>query len=596
MKFLLSTISITLITITGFGQSYTDYLGAGHSEGVTITSSDESFGTKAENTFSGKGLDAKYFDAARFLSQATLGPTDALVKSLLPDNDFEAWIDDQMSMGYDSMGILLDSIQQAVYDMRLAGGQNPNNIPSINTRTFNYTWTQENITTPYLLRHRVAYALSQHFVISFNSNLNNTRKIRGVANFYDMLLEHSFGNYRDLLEDVTFHPTMGFYLTHLNNSRSFPEDNIFPDENYAREIMQLFTIGLFMLNNDGSLQLDDQGNPIPTYDNDDINNLAKVFTGLGAGAVAPHVTFTDTPFFGLNFNSVSVTDPLVMYEFFHEPGELILPDGSIIPESSGPLEDIEAAHDWFFNHQNTPPFFARRMIQRLVKSNPTPEYIERISNVFIDNGNGVRGDLGAVIKAILLDEEARSEEGQFLPSAGRYREPVTKIIAITRAIGADKIFDRYWDNAFRWGTRLKQAPMWSPTVFNFYLPDFQPVGEIKEAGYVAPEFQLHYTSSAIDYINEAYRWGYQGNLLNSSENTYGDEVVTIDYEELLSMVNSPDLVINYLDNRLTYGSMSDQTRGIIRNALNDANPNSTFQKVRMAIYLTLISAEFNIIH
>lgn len=589
-----------LIFVLGFstlsGQVYTDYLGAGHISGVEITSSGSNAQNSPYKSFDGSGLHAKLFDASRFLTQATMGPSLEMSLALEESQDYNGWIDAQFVTSYDSITPLWDSIYYAVLDMRIAGGEAEEDLPNQNHRFFTYAWTQANMTTDALLRHKVAHALSQQFVISFDSKLSGSNRVVGISNFYDMLLYHSFGNYRDLIEDVTFHPSMGYYLTHMNNSRSFPEDNIFPDENYAREIMQLFSIGLFMLNPDGTHQLDADGNSIPTYNNDDINELAKVFTGLGPGAVAPHITFTNVPYFGLSFTATSLTDPMIMYDFFHEIGEKTLPDGTVLSDTLTPLEDIDAVHDWLFNHQNTGPFFCRRLIQRLVSSNPSPEYIGRISAIFGDNGNGVRGDLKAVIKAILLDEEARSAEHQLSISSGRLKEPMMRAIGAARALPTDKLFDRYWDNGVRWLKFLRQRPMTAPTVFNFYLPDFVPVGDISAENLVGPEYQLHFTSSAIDYVNQAYNWGWSGNLQQSSENSFGDENVKVLFEELTPLSDSPDLLINHIDKLLTHGTMSDYTRGVIREAIKGININSKITRVRLALYLTLMSAEYAVIH
>ena len=285
-----------------------------------------------------------------------------------------------------------------------------------------------------------------------------------------------------------------------------------------------------------------------------------------------------------------------MYDFFHEEGELLLPGGTVISEDLDPLEDIAAAHDWLFNHQNTAPFFSRKMIQRLVKSNPSPEYIERVSSVFVDNGSGERGDIGAVIKAILLDEEARSADAQFAYNAGMLREPMMRAVGLMRVLVKEKMFNRYWDNGNRWESKLRQRPLHSPTVFNFYMPDYEPVGDIQDDGLVGPEFQLHFTTSATDYINEAYRWGWNNTLGSSSENSFGDSNLKVETEVIFELAESPELLINYLDKRLTYGTMSDNTRSIIRTAMNSMNNNQSSQKARTALYITLISPEYNIIH
>lgn len=594
-KLMLLGVSLFVHYLT-VGQVHSDYLGAGHDSGVTVEVSSSRPANEGTKTISGQGLDANIYDAGRFLSQASFGPTAELLSQFSEPSDYEPWIDQQMSMGFDSMSVLMDSIYEAVTDMRLAGGQSQDMIADISKKIFFYGWSQENTVSPYALRHKVAHALGQQFVVSMDSKLGNLNKVGSIGSFYDVLLGHSFGNFRDLLEDVSFHPSMGYYLTHMNNSREFPEDNIFPDENYAREIMQLFTIGIHMLNQDGTLMLDANGNPVPTYDNDDINQMARVFTGLGPGGIQEGVANPTEPFFGLNFNATSFEDPMVMYDFFHEPGEILMPDGTSIPADYGPLADIGFAHDWLFNHQNTAPFFCKRMIQRLVKSNPTPAYVERMSDVFDDNGNGVRGDIGAVVKAILLDDEARSADAQFSETAGRVKEPIERAIGAVRGLRKDKIFDRYWDSGNRWDLLLRNAPMQAPSVFNFFLPDYTPNGPISDAGLVSPELQLHYSTSSIDYANLAYIWGWQRKLMNSAENTYGDTNVEVDYDLLAPLAASPDLLLNYLDRVLTYGSLSDQTRGIIREAMLTFNENQLLPRARLATYLILMSPDYVVTH
>lgn len=269
-----------------------------------------------------------------------------------------------------------------------------------------WSWWQQVIDGPDPLRQRVALALSEIFVVSDNSDAVASNPV-GAASYYDMLLGDAFGNYRDILLDVTLHPVMGAYLSHLRNDKSDPRSGRYPDENYAREIMQLLSIGLFQLKQDGTLLRDGRGKPIPTYDNDDITELAKIFTGLSF----------DGPDRNFGSGAEAWTRPMRMYEEHHEPGPKRLIRGRHVPASQTGMQDISAAVDNLFRHPNVGPFIARRLIQRLVTSNPSPLYVQRAAAAFADDGHRVRGNMRAVISAILLDPEARA-----WPTAGELAE------------------------------------------------------------------------------------------------------------------------------------------------------------------------------
>jgi len=385
---------------------------------------------------------------------------------------------------------------------------------------------------------------------------------------------------------------MGFYLSHLNNPKSIPSENIHPDENYAREIMQLFTIGLYELNNDGSRKTDSQGKFIPTYTNDDIKEMAKVFTGLGPGAIVPNEWISE-PEFGVGIWIMDMTKPMKMYEEWHEPGKKTLLNNYIIPAGNSGDKDIELAIDHLFNHPNTGPFICKQLIQRLIKSNPSPQYIDRVASVFNDNGAGVRGDLKSVIKAILMDDEARTCEGINDPANGKLKEPLLRFTQFARAIEKDQAYGNYWNIGYSFWRETGQMVMASPSVFNFFLPYYQPIGPLADAGLIGPEFQIHNSKTSVGYMNNAYYWARWGNLFENwiIDNPY----VYTDYYKLEPMARDPEVLMNYFDVLFTYGMMSDSTRNIIKNACKMIVKNN-FKETRasLATYLMLISPDFNI--
>jgi hypothetical protein len=285
----------------------------------------------------------------------------------------------------------------------------------------------------------------------------------------------------------------------------------------------------------------------------------------------------------------------------HEPGPKMMPDGTIINIPNDGMAEVNAAIDWLFNHESTPPFVSYRLIQRLVKSNPSPDYVSRVAGKFIDNGNGVRGDMKAVIKAILLDEEARSSEGYHDEFAGKLREPFLRYTHLAKALPTITDQGRYWNNGYGFLNATRQHVMAAPTVFNFYLPDFQPVGDIGAAGMVAPEFKIHNTATSIAYINELYGptiWAsaLMGSWESDDWENYPDGayLVTTDLQNI--SYDSEEL-INELDMLLTHGQLSDETRQILRNTLNPLywtwNNESPILRTRLALFLIMISPDYN---
>ncbi len=644
-----------------------NYLGAGNYASITVSSSSSSNNTDPENTINGKGMDAKLMEASRFLSQTTFGSRINEVERLV-EMGYEAWIDEQMNMpanflteemwnNWDRILAVYPEkfhkyLAELLYYRQMSATQlKPDSIaPPLSAEMvqeerddflddtfgpsglhFNNIWWHNVMTKEDQLRQRVAYALSQIFVVSSNSDLGD--EAESLTAYYDILLSHSFGNFRDLLEEITLSPAMGFYLSHLNNSKEIPEENIHPDENYAREIMQLFTIGLFELNLDGTRIKDSNGNDIPTYNNADIKELARIFTGLGPGELdqrmydAGDIYWTDEAYFGLDLYAMSKEDPMIMYQEWHDTGSKELLNGLSVPAGQLGLDDIAMTLDYLFNHPNIGPFFSRRLIQRLVKSNPSPEYIERVSTIFNNNGNGERGDLAAVIKAILLDPEARGCESLLSFENGKLSEPLIRHSFISKMAdlmpyvyyetysftsydSAGVVYDLveeyvdpstttidYWNNGYEDAQSLKQYALMSPTVFNFYLPDHQPVGELTSNDLYGPEYKILDSSTAINYLNSVYNYvgnPWWNNLWWNWEDYFTQVYPNYDrYTKL--MEDDLEKLIQQLDIEFTKGQMTDDLRDNIRNFV-DESPEWVEDEflAKYIIYLIMISPDYTI--
>jgi len=574
------------------GQIYLDYIGAGHSDGITITSSAFEEGGEPSNVINGSGMDARAMEASRFLAQTTLGYDLNMVNALKEELDFEAWLDNQIQISPSNMLEKANTIWDEVLALHVAAGEDPDEVFGPNQLHFNYAWWELNMTNEDLLRQRIAFALSQIFVISMNSDLSE--HIDGVADFYDILINNSFGNFEDMLMQVSLHPAMGYYLSHLNNPREDTANNIHPDENYAREIMQLFSIGLYELNQDGTRKKDQDGNDIPTYDNSHIKKFAQVFTGLGPGDINDMVDWTDEPYFGLSIYGADMTSPMKMYEPFHEKDEKELLNGFVLPANNPGMLDVEQTVNHLFNHENVGPFLALRLIQRLVKSNPSPDYISRVAGVFNDNGQGTRGDMAAVVKAIFLDSEARDCTPQSDDKHGRLREPIVRLLQYSKSLTLDSPSGRYWHNGYEAVERFKQFPLNSPTVFNFYNYDHAPVGDLSTAGLFAPEFKIHDTGTSINYINKSYQWNYWDALWWSWHNDYGIENVAIVTDDLEAMAENPETILNHLDIMYTHGQLTDRTRQYIREGVN-LDVWDEWGVTRTLLYLLQISPDYNIV-
>lgn len=574
-------------------QPYTDYIGAGHHQGIVVTSSDEDERTffyesaTGNKTINGSGLHGKKVEMARLLSQAALG-YNAKELDAAESLGVEGWIDAQMETERSKYLTVTDSFAQVLYDFYVAQGVDPNDVSSNpGLQHFRYSWWNNAVFGEDQLRQRVAYAMSQILVISDQTDLAG--QARGLASYYDMLSRHAFGNYRDLLLEMTLHPCMGFYLSHLNNPKAIPEYNINPDQNFAREVMQLFTIGLYEINIDGSRKKDENGQDIPTYTNQNIVELAKVFTGLGYGASLEGM---NPPEFGNNIYGADLTYPMRMYEFWHQEGEKNLIRNITIPAGQSGMEDIEDAIDMLFNHPNTGPFISRLLIQRLVTSNPSPEYIARVATQFNNDGNGVRGNLKAVIKAILMDEEARSCESTTDPTFGKMQEPTLRHTQFLKAVGIESPSNYFFNHGYGYQLYTFQHPLSSPSVFNFYLPDHKPTGELSEANLVAPEFQILNSLTSLNYANFVLFWTYGEYTTENWENEYFNSPTNA--SGFFESAQDDEVLINQIDLLFTNGTMSEDTRDIIRESIGWIPPtlNGAREKINLALYLTLISPDY----
>ncbi len=500
-------------------------------------------------------------EASRLLSQATFGASKEDINHLV-DVGVGAWFNEQFAKPQTLHLFFMNEAQRSLAaDERLR-----------QDHFFASFWSQV-VNGEDQLRQRVAFALSQIFVISYQDSTLEYNA-RGVAHYYDVLAAHAFGNFRDLLEQVTLHPMMGLYLDALGNRKT--EGTRVPNENYAREIMQLFTIGLRQLNQDGSDVLP----AAATYTNDDITGLAKVFTGWSwAGE-----DLSDQRFYGWGVEDPNRDWlPMQMYPQFHETLEKTFL-GVTIPAYTSGEESLRIALDTLFNHPNVGPFIGRQLIQRLVTSNPSPEYIGRVAAAFNDNGQGVRGDMKAVVLAVLLDPEAMTTPTS--PNAGKVREPVLRLANWMRAFharSASGYFDMGSMDDPLWG--LAQTPMRSPSVFNFFRPEFVPPGSaIATANLVAPEMQITDETSVTGYLNF---------MRDAIENGTGrSDDITADYSDELALVNRPDVLVDHINLLLMQNQMSSTLRSQILSAMN-SNPNNTdLNRVYIAIFLTMASPEY----
>ncbi len=504
-------------------------------------------------------------DAARFLFQATYGPRPGEVEAL-QQQGFASWLDQQFAMPTVS--------HLATYDQLLASsGEQPN--PGLVRESF----FAQAVRGPDQLRQRVAFALSELFVVS-DQDATLRRNPEALASYLDLLAGSSFGNFRDLLETVTLSPAMGSYLNMAGSSKSIPDKGVNPNENFAREVLQLFSIGLYELHPDGTLRLDSTNQPIPTYDQDVVKAFTRAFTGWTLGGQSQS---DPRKFFHPDLN---LRIPMEPWAAFHDTDAKPLLDGNTLPAGQSAKTDLEQSLDLIFNHPNTGPFFCRGLIQKLVTSNPSPGYVYRCGQVFANNGAGVRGDLKAVLRAILLDYEARAASIATRPDEGHLREPVVRVAGLLRTLDARPRNGR-WSFARSFevpGKSTGQTPLRSPTVFNFFEPDYALPGEIAQSGLVSPEFQIATETTVVG----------AGNLLKAILGAGGPaSLLVLDLAPFQSPQVANDQALLDRVNQLVFaGAMSDATRGILSGALADpAFPRQANPRVITLLWLASLAPE-----
>lgn len=497
-------------------------------------------------------------EAARFLSQASFGADIAMIQNLAATG-IGPWLDSQIHIPATSS-----------YSMMFSNGQTPDAF------LWRKGWWRTIMLGQDQLRQRVAYALSQIFVINcdIGSRLGDNPLVQG--RYYDILINRAFSNYRPLLEDITYSPQMGYYLSHLRNRKSDPALNRFPDENFAREIMQLFTIGLWELNQDGSQKTDAEGIPFPTYDNSTITEMAKVFTGMSFGTNGG--SLPNESFFTGGVGNDFIAR-MKMFDDQHEPGEKHIIGNITIPNGQTGDQDVAATLDSLCNHPNIAPFISRLLIQRFTSSNPSPDYIRRVAEMWHDNGAGTRGDLQAVIEAILLDSEARTPASRG-DQSGKVREPLLRLTNLLRAFNARNSNNSYpiaSDNASIFQP-LGQFTLLSPSVFNFYSPDHIPAGEPRARSIAAPELEIATTSRLLATDNL---------LRHAIDSNFSS--LALNFSPAFAFAGDTDALIDHCNLLLAHGSLSEITRSRIRTAI-DAQPTAA-DRIRTAAHLIVEAPE-----
>ena len=528
--------------------------------------------------------------ASRFLAQSTFGPTSASIDQLAASN-YSAWIDAQFAK---PQTLHRATLNQAAADLAATGG-------TLSPTNFYDSYWQQAVTADDQLRQRAAFALSQIFVISFaDATLRN--QPRGVASYYDLLGEKAFGNFRDLLEAVALHPMMGIYLSHLKNQKEDAATGRVPDLNFAREITQLFTIGQYQLNANGSTVNGSNGSAAAAYVPADLSGLSQVFTGWSWYAGPALTDRTNRRFFGSDAQPERDWRPMQAYNeyapntSFHSISAKNFLGVTIAAQTAPNTEgDLKIALDTLFNHPNVGPFIGKQLIQRLVTSNPSPEYVARVTAAFNDNGAGVRGDMKAVWRAILLDTEARTLSTA--ATSGKLREPLVRLAHFLRAFKATSTSGNFTGigNTDDPATRLNQTPMTAPSVFNFYRPGYVPTSQaISAAGVVVPELQITHDVSVAGYMNYLRSW--------VTMNTTRD--IQQDYSAELALADTPSALVDRMNLLLFSGTMPDALRtqlvGAVTSraipaatATNQAAINTAkLDRVCLAVFLSMSSPDY----
>jgi uncharacterized protein (DUF1800 family) len=529
-------------------------------------------------------------DRMRFLEQATFGPTPAL-DARIRRLGLRTWLNEQFEASYPSANNPYPNIPlkssnsgDVTYGCGMFASSTAEYRACIRNHYNMYplqTWFfREALYGDAQLRHRVAWALSQIFVTSGVDIQQSSHLIE----WHKILSKNAFGNYRTLLKEITLNPAMGDYLDMARSTRNNP------NENYPREILQLFSIGLFMLNQDGTVQHDASNVPIPSYDQTTVNNFTKVFTGFGFCSNS-----TNPACANISVGTVNYKDPLLLNQNNHDITAKTLlsyPNAvntNIAANLNGNTE-LDLAIDNIFNHPNVAPFVGKLLIQHLVTSDPTPAYVGRVAAVFNNNGSGIRGDLKAVVKAILLDPEARGDQ-KTDPNYGKLREPVQLITNLLRAFSVRSAdgtqrSDGYLQNL---ASGMAQNPFYSPTVFNYYTPDYVIPG----TSLLGPEFNIMTTGTAISRANFVNTMVFS--RINVSEVApLGTAIDLTEMQTLAAADATGNQLLDALNQRMMRGTMPTAMRNTILTAVQAVAATSPLARAQQAIYLIATSSQYQV--
>ncbi|WP_313235962.1 DUF1800 domain-containing protein [Delftia acidovorans] len=532
-------------------------------------------------------------EAARFLLQAQFSATDEEIAALRAKG-YGPWLAEQFALPVDTTGTAW--LMQRGYGVAEAGTRYDNVSYPSDFMLWSQLFTERDA-----VRKRVALALSEIMVVS-TTGLEQPWSIFLASGYWDLLNQHAFGNFRTLLEAVTLSPAMGIYLSTRGNQKEDARSGRQPDENYAREVMQLFTIGLYRLNPDGTEPRDGSGNRMDTYSAADVSNLARVFTGYDYDTSKNQPT-------NLSGSTVTGLQQALLPMAFNAPRHSTLAatflGTTVAAGTSGPAA-LKAALDTLFNHPNVGPFIGRQLIQRLVTSNPSPAYVGRVAAAFADNGIGTRDDLRAVIATVLLDPEARGAAGLASPQYGRLREPMVRFVQWGRTFGLRSARGTWKiDNLSDPATRLGQSPLRSGSVFNFFRPGYVPPSTpLATTGQVAPEFQIVTETSVSGYLNfmqNVIRFGYYVNapdLPQGGSSAANGFDITCSYANLLPLVADAAALVRKVALLLSAGQVSAATQARIVAALNatpvtaTSNAATQLNRVAAAVLLVMASPEY----
>ena len=498
--------------------------------------------------------------AARLLDQSSFGPTSDSIAHVQTVG-LQGYLNEQFALPATTLPAVPTSL--------------PAQCPNTPVACLESEFWQNSLTANDQLRQRVALALSEQWVTSTQSVNGNA-----VLAYYNVLLNDAFSNWRTIMEDVTLSPSMGLYLNMLNSAKA-PAGQI-ANENFAREMMQLFSTGLFMLNDDGTEKKDANGNPIPVYTEAQVQAFAKAYTGwtfavAGGGSPA-------------NFpnNKANYTSPMAPVDSAHDMTQKTLLNGTVIPAGGSAREDLKIALDNIFAHENLPPFVCRQLIQHLVTSTPSDGYVSRVAAIFRDNGKGVRGDMKAVLTAILMDDEARAGDANPTYDGGHLREPILYLTSVMRALDytttiTDPTNQWRYTSLDTQAAALGQEPMRSSSVFNFFPPEYV----IPATTLNAPEFSLENTASVILRLTLADKLS--NNKLNNFKTTAFSNGGT-----LYSLASTPGDLVDTLGVMFLHGQMPSNMRTKIVNTVIGIGDNAT--RARVATYLVISSSQYKVMH